>query len=99
MGKLIKKYKRLCIKVHSKHKIIEFNINDEIKVKLTECGKDVLLKYRDRKDFPEYYSNCIDDDGYCSFLFWEFTNIYGRHFYNGQPNQFIVNNTILIKKR
>jgi hypothetical protein len=72
----------------------KLNLNDIIKVKLTDCGKDIFYHQHDELNkfimerggkplkpwFPE-----IDADGYSEFQLWHFMNIYGRHMNNGAP--------------
>ena len=67
---------------------IEINLNDEIKVQLTEHGEEILLKHYN-------WSEVIDKEGYRKFQLWDFINIYGKHIYHGSK-QVIKNNIILI---
>lgn len=77
------------------------NINDEIKVKLTEYGNSILEK--DITDtagmlkgfsYPEYFPYHTDKDGYIEFKLWDFMRIFGSHFYNG-CSQIIEHNEII----
>ena len=65
--------------------LMKINLNDRIKVKLTDYGKQIY--YRMLEDvfyqtgfksnephFPE-----VDADGYTTFQLWQFINIYGNH--------------------
>ena len=70
---------------------IEMNLNDQVKVKLTEHGKEILEKYYD-KPVSNY-----DKNGYRTFSIWEFANIFGKEFYNGQMKPSIVNNNLVIE--
>lgn len=71
---------------------IDFNINDYVKVKLTEKGK--YIYYHQFDDINE----CIrkiggnplnpielkyDDDGYVEFQLWHLMEIFGEHLFNG----------------
>ena len=63
----------------------ETNLNDCIKVKLTEKGKEI---YRNRFDEDnikklgiEYCEPKIDKDGYTEFQMWDFMRIFGKHFH------------------
>lgn len=67
------------------------NLNDRIKVKLTDYGKEV---YRHRFDVefartklkvfkPE--NPKIDDEGYTSFQLWDFISIFGNYIGMGLP--------------
>ena len=68
---------------------IELNLNDQIKVKLTGTGKEILYNY---------YGIFVKPDisGYYNFLFWEFANIFGKEFHNGQMNLIIEDNKIIM---
>ena len=50
------------------------NLNNYIKVKLTEKGIDIL-KQRYGTDYPI----SIDDEGYTEFQMWDFTRLFGEH--------------------
>jgi len=75
-----------------KMKTMKFNINDTISVQLTDLGKDILLAHEKSKGFRSWYTK---DSLSFSFQLWEFANIFGGHFYNGQK-QIIINNIMLI---
>ena len=78
------------------------NINDQIKVKLTSQGKSILDKYITEQLEKVSYLNLpadytpyrADSRGYIKFTFWEFTDIFGGHFWNGGP-QLLENNEII----
>ena len=78
------------------------NINDEIKVKLTAHGKDILDKdvenilpiMKTCISDKTYYPYHVDKDGYIKFQLWNFMRIFGSHFWNGCP-QVIENNEII----
>lgn len=67
----------------------KFNINDHVKVKLTDFGKDVFYHQYDEfnKRFgkeiitPEYPK--VDADGFTEIQFWHLMNIFGPCVYNG----------------
>lgn len=78
-----------------------YNINDKIKVKLTDKGKEILAKEiakgnsitRLPADFiPSCYRE--DNEGYIHPQLWDFMRIFGSHFWNGCP-QVIENNEII----
>lgn len=50
------------------------NLNNYIKVKLTEKGIDIL-KQRYGTDYPIN----IDDEGYIEFQMWDFARLFGEH--------------------
>lgn len=73
----------------------KLNLNDFIKVKLTDHGKDIYYHQHDDLNnwaaerglaaskylIPEYPK--VDADGYTEFQLWHFMRIYGKHLYNG----------------
>lgn len=78
-----------------------YNINDKIKVKLTEHGRTILNK--DVTDtlgrlkgfnIPDYSPYHTDDEGYTEFTLWNFMQIFGSHFWNGCP-RVVENNEII----
>ena len=50
------------------------NLNEHIKVKLTEKGKQIYNDYYDGNMSIDY-----DDDGYAIFQMWDFMHIFGEH--------------------
>ena len=69
-----------------------FNINEFVKVKLTQKGKLVYLEHqieiqkrfnRDRIKIDVPLNVEVDDEGFSSFQLWEFMNIFGSHMYCG----------------
>ena len=76
-----------------------FNINNIIKVRLTDRGKDIFYHQHDElNDFygkeilkPRYPD--VDEDGFTSFQLWHFMEIYGPHTHIGMDN-YIENNDI-----
>lgn len=50
---------------------MKFNINDYVKVKLTEHGKKILKE----KDI----NNSVDENGYTKFQLWDIMNIFGEY--------------------
>jgi len=69
---------------------LELNINDQVLVKLTEFGKEVLTKYYRKPIAPEL-------DGYYKFSIWGLAKIFGKEFYNGQINPVIEDNKLIIQ--
>ena len=65
--------------------MIKFNINENIKVKLTPLGVFTLTKHD-----PHIKA---DKDGYYVIQLWEVMNIFGIYLYNGAP-QYFINNEI-----
>lgn len=71
---------------------MRLNLNDNIKVKLTEHGKDIYYHQYDRTNKllgrevckPSY--PIIDEDGYTTFQLWCFMELYGVHMGMTLPN-------------
>ena len=68
------------------------NINEFIKVKLTQKGKLVYLEHqietqkkfdRDRIKIDVPLNVEVDDEGFSSFQLWSFMEIFGSHMYCG----------------
>jgi hypothetical protein len=71
---------------------MHFNINDSVRVKLTEEGKRIFLEDAKhwRSQLPPAVAKTLpvslpttDADGYCSFPMWEFMRLYGPHLHLG----------------
>ena len=69
-----------------------FNINEFIKVKLTQKGKLIYLEHqieiqkrfnRDRIRIDVPLNVEVDDEGFSSFQLWKFMEIFGSHMYCG----------------
>lgn len=61
---------------------VNFNANDDVKVKLTESGKEILATYWGGK-IPDWRKTYVDEDGWNSFQFHELALIFGKHLYGG----------------
>ena len=79
----------------------KLNINNYIKVKLTDKGKDIfyhqfdeLNKFYGKEMVKSKYPE-VDDDGFTEIQMWHFMNIYGPHMFNGMK-MVIENNNIYI---
>jgi hypothetical protein len=81
-------------------KEIKINLNDDVKVKITEYGQSILKKYYENLNIMKYYSyQKPDSDGFSTFQLWELMIFFGDEMYNGNPHQvFVKNEIILIKK-
>ena len=63
----------------------KFSVNDMVKVKLTDVGKDIF--YHQFDDLNEMYNEVmikprypeVDDEGFTKFQLWHLMNIYGPH--------------------
>lgn len=73
----------------------KLNLNSFIKVKLNDRGKDIY--YHRYDELNEWISNNnatpiapqfpeVDEDGYSTFLLWDFMNLYGKYMAMGAPN-------------
>ena len=75
---------------------VKINLNDTIKVKLTDHGKEIYYHRHDRliehiryhgieptikPSFPKE-----DDEGKTKFQLWDFIELYGEHIGMGKPN-------------
>ena len=69
-----------------------FNINEIVKVKLTQKGKLVYLEHqieiqkrfnRDRIKIDVPLNVEVDSEGFSSFQLWRFMEIFGSHMYCG----------------
>lgn len=84
-----------------------YNINDKIKVKLTERGKAILenevantmnmLKILNFSD--DYFPYPEDEDGYTEFQLWDFIRIFGSYFHVGYLPVIEENEIIFIDER
>lgn len=76
-----------------------FNINEQVKVRLTEHGRAILkaginpLEYCGQQDLLDYAYEKIrpDSDGYNIFQMWQLMSIFGDKMYNGAENVFESN--------
>lgn len=64
----------------------EFNINDEIKVKLTEKGSRAMYNYYICRGCIT--SKLPDENGYTRFQLWEFMSIFGQYMHIGNNDMF-----------
>lgn len=69
---------------------IDFNLNDEVKVKLTDKGREIHRKQFD--DLVEGLAPCHgmvyrpkeeDSEGWSTWQLWNLMHLYGEHCYNG----------------
>jgi hypothetical protein len=65
------------------------NANEQVKVKLTDKGKDIFYHQYDEtnksygREVIKPYFHEVDKDGYTKFVLWELMRIYGQHLSNG----------------
>jgi hypothetical protein len=69
-------------------KYIDFNINNDIKVEITEEGKKILQNfYWGGEEIPIWFNkNYIDEDGWYIFPLHEICLLFGSYLYNGNNN-------------
>lgn len=71
---------------------MRLNLNDSIRVKLTEHGKDIYYHQYDRLNNAFGKQLCkpsmpkVDEDGYTTFQLWCFMELYGVHMGMTLPN-------------
>lgn len=80
---------------------IKFNMNDHVKVKLTELGIDILKNRHEKvkEIFPsldEFKLN-LDEDGYYKTQLHDLFNTFGNYFYMGAIGLPFETNIILLK--
>ena len=76
-------------------KYIDFNINNYVRVKLTEEGKTHYIKWH--KDLKvDAVCPAIDSAGYCKFQMHELMNVFGSEVVMGLPQMFNSNIKIQI---
>ena len=83
---------------------IQINLNEVVKVKLTERGKEIHKKIHEdiRKEAPhligEYKGPIVDAEGYTKYQLWELMGDFGSQMFNGSPPCFEGNNIIIDTK-
>ena len=76
----------------------KININNIIKIQLTDRGKDIYYHQYDKLNKfygteyikPEYPK--VDEDGFTEFQLWDFMSIYGPYMFNGMKQVIKYNN-------
>ena len=76
--------------------IVKLNLNDQVKFKLTDRGKDIyfhqyddLNEYLKQKKGKKHFSQQmpkVDNDGYTKMQLWAFMELYGNHIGITKPN-------------
>ena len=70
---------------------VKINLNETVKVKLTQFGKDIYTRQYDEvaKKYPLLKISRpeirIDENGYTEFTLWQFMNLYGSYMEIGEP--------------
>lgn len=86
---------------------IKFNINDKVKVKITDMGYNIWLDWENQ--FIKFSSTIpvttieelkakADKDGYTKFQMWDMMSIFGSHMNMGFENP-IESNIILLSEK
>ena len=70
---------------------MQFNINDSVKVRLTDYGRDILRQKQDVRHSLQH----MDAQGCTKFQLWELMNTFGSHIYNGAIRQCFNDNIVL----
>lgn len=73
----------------------QLNLNDIIRVKFTEYGKDIY--YHQHHPISRRCPK-VDEEGYTDIQLWGFMQTFGPHIKLGMPERIIENNTIYIPK-
>ena len=66
-----------------KDRFRDVNINEHIKVKLTDKGKEIYRNQYYDIDDEHVPTLDIDEEGYCEFQLWHFMRIFGEYFCTG----------------
>lgn len=82
---------------------IKFNINNYVKVKLTEKGKKVLKKQHDEleklcKSIGKFHEPETDENGYTKFQLWDLMRTFGSYIGLGM-NDLCFETTIIILEK
>lgn len=84
---------------------LNMNINNKIKVKLTDYGNSILKKDVTNTlsmlkgfNYPDYSPYHTDEDGYTEFTLWDFMRIFGSYFLLGCQQIIEENEIIFITK-
>ena len=77
---------------------MNINLNEYVKVKLTDYGLKVHRTHYLVKSAPVYRPPRVDEQGYSKFQLWDLMNIFGSVMYLGNPNVPFENNEIIYDK-
>jgi hypothetical protein len=89
---------------------IAININEQVRVKLTDYGREVEQKYlrtlfagsmtrlsaQERERFVRDCTREADVLGYSKWQLWELMQVFGSELFNGQPKQLFEKNDLYI---
>ena len=71
-----------------------FNINDDVRVKLTDKGREVLRK----EQLHDYLGLVEDEEGWSTWQFWVLMSYFAHHIGMGFENVFEMNIDIIEKE-
>ena len=88
----LKQQRNVALETFPKHSNIRIHLNDSVKVKLTDFGKDIF--YHKFDDVNKHWGREVikphfpkqDDEGYSTFQLWDFMSLYGEHIGMGRQN-------------
>ena len=60
-----------------------FNVNDQVKVRLTDHGRQVLFDEDQAWRLRDGSSNEEDPDGWSTWQLWDLMATFGKHIYHG----------------
>lgn len=66
-----------------KNRFRDVNINEYIKVKLTDRGKEIYRNHYHDVDNEYVPTLDVDEEGFCKFQLWKFMQIFGEYFCMG----------------
>lgn len=72
--------------------MVRINLNEWVKVKLTDYGKDIYYHRYDElnrlvgREICEPHFPTIDEEGYTKFQLWDFIELYGKYIGWGKKN-------------
>lgn len=82
-----------------KDRFRDVNLNEYIKVKLTDKGKEIYKNYYHDIDDEYVPTLDVDKEGFCKFQLWEFMQIFGEHFRMGGGSPCETNVKIQIREK
>lgn len=86
------------MKPDTKEKVVKFNLNDSVFVKMERKGYEIWIDFYNnifekepQKNNLEYYISKADKNGYVKFQMWEFMQIFGPEINLGTRSPFFTN--------
>ena len=84
--------------------MIELNLNKLVKVKLTQKGKDILIKNyqattsHSYNEIEKIIEGRIDINGFYSTTLWRISSEFGKHLFNGVSSEVIEGDVLFIQE-